>query len=211
MAIKKIGKAASKVGKAAGKAVTTTANKVATAAAPSVRGVFTSRPIVATIALIALAVFLVWFVGYLRREIGGIFTSARRERNVDRMIENTPTQDGTSMTNSERNAYKPQARVIADRLQEAMSGAGTAEQTIWTSLCGLNGAELQVVFSEYGIRDDEDLFSWFANDLSDNFLTTYLPDDDGCKEVVCSGEGLMCTEIEAMRNLWQKSGIPITF
>lgn len=204
MAIKKIGKAASK-------AVTGTANKLAAAASPSIRGAFTSRPIVAAIALIALAVFLVWFVGYLRRNIGGIFSAARRERNVDRMIENTPTQDGTVMTNSERNAYKPQARVIADRLQEAMDGAGTASQTIWTSLCGLNGAELQVVFSEYGVRDDEDLFSWFANDLSDNWFTSDLPDDDGCEEVVCSDAGAICTEIEAMRNLWQKSGIPITF
>jgi hypothetical protein len=109
-------------------------------------------------------------------------------------MEGTP-QDGSSATIS-----KGQANTIAQNQYNAMYDLGTDETALVNSIKTLNGANLRLVYNEYGsplysafgtlpyFGAPLDLFGWYNKELSRNSGT-----------------------IKELRSIWMKSGLPITF
>lgn len=81
-----------------------------------------------------------------------------------------------------------EALAIAQRQLLAMDRPGTDENELFRSLNGLNGADLRLVYEQFGIknyyafRKPLDLFGWYVNELSR-------------------------LELDAMRVYWYKSGL----
>ena len=139
--------------------------------------------------------------------------SRRDDQDFDDVVTNTPTQDATI----KEEGFLPQARIIADSQEVAMDGAGTADSTLFGGVVELNGAELQQVFAEFGTRQGENLFSWYAGDLGGGFpddpIGMYSWSDYGMTEAQgeALGVGFFDTEQELMRAIWRKSGLPLSF
>tara|TARA_R100000149_G_C5847757_1_gene117502 strand:- start:231 stop:809 length:579 start_codon:yes stop_codon:yes gene_type:complete len=105
---------------------------------------------------------------------------------------------------------------IANIQYNAMQGGGTDEMALFSSLCGLNGADLILVAQEFGIRDDKTIFQYYYYELcsSINYLTGCLGygDDENftCGVPQCQ-VGLFgvggCSELEMMKGIWVKSGL----
>lgn len=128
-------------------------------------------------------------------------------------VDNSTPNDPDTITENEAN-------LIANNLQNYMSGAGTETGSLMSTLECLNGASLNKVYAAFGSRvypavywweddSDRDLFGWFAADLSDaTFVTQVYWSEcvDGCNSYWD-----LCKELTYMRNIWQRSSIPITF
>lgn len=69
-------------------------------------------------------------------------------------------------------AYDPRPDVIA--LRAAMSGAGTDEEAIWDVLDSKNDPQLAAIYNDFSALTGEDLFEWFADDLSGSDLQKAL-------------------------------------
>ena len=106
---------------------------------------------------------------------------------------------------------------IANIQYNAMQGTGTDESALFDSLCGLNGADLILVAQEFGIRDERTIFQYYYYELcSDiNYITGCLGHGDNenftCGVPQCQ-LGLFglggCSEIDFMKGIWVKSGLP---
>jgi hypothetical protein len=186
------------------------------------------------ILIVTIVLALIFFlVRAIARNIGGTITNFFEEQNLQQIVDNTPTIDGTDFeNNSEENAFKAQARVIADAQYQAMAGGGTNETQLYTGLLNLNGAQLQLVFSEYGKKDGYNLFEWYSGDISDWYSVQWnnseiiygLTYEDIAPYVATHGkdkgempfwaggsEGWGISERALMRAIWEKSGLPLTF
>jgi|DEB0MinimDraft_3_1074331.scaffolds.fasta_scaffold01520_1 hypothetical protein len=132
------------------------------------------------------------------------------------LVDETPTADGTNMTEAEENAYWNTAQTIAESQYNAMAGWGTDEESLFTGLVNLNGVQLQQVFEAYDKKDGKNLFDWYASELSDNILASgvWWCDGDWCppgNTPGCDSWLSDCRDRSFMRSIWQKSGLPITF
>lgn len=131
----------------------------------------------------AIGLFLVY--NYLTKG------SKKEQEDVDRVF-GTPTKDGSTTSNiSESNAAN-----IATSQFDAMQGFGTNEDILFSSLNGLNGKALQLVYQKFGLKPyliagyfpawatgtPLDLFSWYRNELDTQ-------------------------ELIKMRQVWAKSGL----
>jgi hypothetical protein len=134
---------------------------------------------------VAIIIAVILIVRSLVKGVGQL------QDKVDTAILNkTPTSD-TSTQTSISNA---EARAIADRQWSAMDGFGTDENSLFASLKGLNGKDLQKVFTSFGKRPyfgiggsvlfatDQDLFSWYSSELDKS-------------------------EMAQMAKVWEKSGL----
>lgn len=124
-------------------------------------------------------------------------------------------QDGVIPTESEVEAFMPQAQVIADAQQEAMEGAGTNEESIFNQLIGLEGWQLVAVADAFGMRtyggEALSIFGWYDEELCENCtwcLSYAHPEVEGCTEEDGDFWCSSCNEREFMRKIWAKSGIP---
>lgn len=93
---------------------------------------------------------------------------------------------------------KDVAEQLAENQFSAMADLGTDEDTLVNDLKGLNGTDLQRVYSAFGTRNyaysgnwfglgySYDLFGWYKKELSDK-------------------------QRKPLREIWAKSGLPITF
>ena len=124
----------------------------------------------------------------------------RKREQVLELIDTTSPLDGSY---SEED-FLPTAISIADRLEEAMTGVGTNEPVVFESLVNLTGAQLRDVYSAFGVRDEQDLFAWFDEDLSSSSFWEVVTDDniEGCTAWLDQ-----CSEREAMVSVWKKSGL----
>jgi len=152
-----------------------------------------------------------FFVG-----VGDLFNT-----QPDKLVEETATNDGTDMTPNEIADFKRTAKQIADTQETNLNitnffGVQDAnEEALFNSLIHLNGAQLQQVYAEYGVRGGMDLFQAYANELDDSFFTGmdtfgfgYWDD----RVPGCNWDWLVnCNEAEFMRGIWQKSGLPVSF
>lgn len=127
--------------------------------------------------------------------------------------DNTTTGDPDTITDSE-------AMDIANKLETAMTGWGTDEDQMFNLLQCLNGASLQKVKVEFGVRDYDgdatkpyDLFDWFATELDNNtFSSVYWSECvEGCEDWSSAYFSTSCFETPYMRKIWEKSGLLITF
>ena len=189
----------------------------------------TTKILIVTIVL-AIIFFLVRAIA---KNIGGTITEFFDNQNLQQIVDNTATVDGTDFANnSEENAFKPQARIIADAQYMAMAGSGTNETQLNTGLLDLNGAQLQLVFAEYGNKDGYNLFDWYSGDISDWYSVQWnnsevvygLTYEDIAPYVASHGsdkgtlnwfmggdDAWLISERALMRAIWEKSGLPLTF
>lgn len=147
------------------------------------------------------------------KKIQGFIT----QLDFNQVVIDTPSLDGTT----EENSWKPQAKIIADSQYMAMLKTGTADSSLFGGVIGLSGAQLQMVWAEFGVRDDYDLFAWYAGDLGDSFslpIGSYPWSDYGMTQEQAEAVGCtfwdgcsFWTEQNLMRHIWEKSGLPLTF
>lgn len=136
-----------------------------------------------------------------------LFRDASNEVNVSNVLSTTQSADGTI----EQNSFKATAKMIADGQFNAMDGVGTDESNLFDPLLDLTGAELRQVFEEFGSRDGRTLFQWYRDELCagglDACVFTSFIYHDG-RVPGCESYGDQCHELEFMRAIWQKSGLP---
>ena len=110
---------------------------------------------------------------------------------------------------------------IANKLEVAMTGSfGTDEDAMMNLLQCLDGASLQKVKFEFGVRDYDgdpnkpyDLFDFFNQELDGNLTSAvyYSPCVEGCEDWSSAFFSTGCYERPYMRIIWERSGLPITF
>ena len=175
--------------------------------------------------VVVLALLLVTY--YVLRAVikgiaSGVETLIDPPARPEDLVDETPTADGTSMTEAEIEAFKPTAKSISESQYNAMQGAGTDESALFSPLVNLNGAQLQQVFAEYGKKDSKNLFDWYASELADTDFGSVWAyycgsgwgmtfDCEDGQSPGCESYWDQCTEREFARSIWQKSGLPITF
>ena len=167
---------------------------------------------------ISLVVLFAFFIlkGLFER-VGKKVKDFLSDLDFDAVVTNTTPEDGTT----EENSWKPQAKIIADAQYMAMKGTFTSDSSLFGGVVGLSGAQLQMVWAEFGLRDEFDLFGWYAGDLGDSLsipIGAYTWSDYGMTQA--QGEALGCTfwdgcsmwtEQQLMRAIWGKSGLPLSF
>lgn len=125
--------------------------------------------------------------------------------NVTDLVNSTTPSDNTQVDGD----FDAQAKSIADGQYNAMAGWGTDEESLFTPLLALNGAQLAKVYEKFGVRDGQNLFQWYGNELNNSALTSltyYNEASEGCTSWADN-----CYEKDFMRGIWQKSGLPISF
>ena len=131
-------------------------------------------------------------------------------------LPNVPPPDNSSQVDPET-ISDSDAQLRANGLENAMLGWGTTDDVLDGLAC-LNGASLQKIYSEFGVRaydglnpydtpDMLDLFGWFSEELS-NISAQWKWSDcvSGCENYTD-----FCGEKTFQRKIWAKSGIPVTF
>ena len=134
-----------------------------------------------------------------------------QESNPPIVIDDSQNSDPETITNND-------ALDIANKLEIAMDNWGTDLDLMFNLLACLNGASLQKVKFEFGIRDYDgdsdkpyDLFDWFAQELEAGlFAGGNIGVNSECVPE-CTSYWDMCGEAYFMRQIWVKSGFPITF
>jgi len=160
--------------------------------------------------LVLLVVFLI--LKKIFKEIGEGWSNFIDSRTIRQLVDTTPTEDGTEMAGS----FKPQAKQIADQCEIAMafSWGGnwtTDEKALFSTIIDLNGAQLQQVYEQFGLREGSDLFAWYKEDLGDSLIYTSNPQPWGMTEeqlLANMGERTgNIRERQLMANIWEKSGL----
>jgi len=105
-----------------------------------------------------------------------------------------------------------QAGQIANIQFQAMEGTGTDEDTLFNSVCELNGADLIMVAQEFGTQDGKTIFQWYYDELCTyvDALTCNSRYGCGtdCANTFISIPSVGCSELEFMKKIWAKSGLP---
>lgn len=120
------------------------------------------------------------------------------------MVENgnVPTNDGSIQA---PNTDQAQANEIALQQYTIMNQFFIDEFALIEMLCGLNGSQLQLVYTTYGVKDGKNLFQWY-NDKLNSSIYTGQSLSAPCLEQ-CTSFFSDCSELDAMREMWQKSGL----
>ena len=120
------------------------------------------------------------------------------------MVENgeVQTNDGSQQA---PNTDQAQANEIALQQYTIMNKFFVDEYSLIEMLCGLNGSQLQAVYVAYGIKDGKNLFQWYNDKLNSSIYTGHSLSAP-CLEK-CTSFFSDCSELEAMREMWQKSGL----
>lgn len=181
-----------------------------------------SAPAVYAVAIVAV-VFILWQLYLLSQKVLKAIESRRDEKNISEVSETAISDpaDGVIPEADEIDAFRPQAKIIADQQESAMQGFGTDESALFDPLIGLNGWQLAIIFDEFGIRsysstfgtEDMNIFQWYDQELSDQCLTGLVyehPDVPECDGSISNWFDLCspgCNERKFMRKIWEKSGI----
>lgn len=163
---------------------------------------------------VVVAVFgfavLAYLIYLLSKQLPTILSNLAGDKTTKDLVNSSTTTDGTTVSDvNQGGSFTAQAKTIADAQYNAMQGAGTYEYTLYSGLEDLNGAQLQLVYQEFGKRDGKNLFEWYADELS---TTTWFGGVWWSDKVPnCENYTDFCSEVEFMRELWKKSGLPLTF
>jgi len=128
--------------------------------------------------------------------------------NVEDTAEGATPTDGSSVEEIAE-SFQDEAFNFANSQYASMEPYGTDEETLMYPLTSLTGAQLVMVYEAFGVRDGKNLFQWYASELDSWTLTGgvwYEESIEGCSTYFDN-----CSQIEAMRGIWAKSGLPITF
>ncbi len=164
-----------------------------------------------TIKTIVLVVLLIVLLILIRRGFKGLgqaLTSIKDQRQIDDVIDATTPTDGSEIDTPAIEQFEAQAKTLAQGQYNSMKGAGTNEEGLFVPMTKLNGAQLCKVYQAYGVKEGKDLFGWYQDELASTALITVVTDDtiEGCETYTD-----FCSEIDAMRSVWNKSGLPLTF
>ena len=178
------------------------------------RNPFTSikRGTVRTIVLVVLLIVLIILIRRGFKGLSEIFVSIKDQRQIDDVINATTPNDGSEIDDPSIQDFEAEAKTLAQGQYNAMKGFGTNEQALFTPLLDLNGAQLCKVYQAYGVKQGKDLFGWYQDELGSSnwipFESANLWDEsvEGCETYTD-----FCTETDAMRAIWNKSGLPLTF
>jgi len=100
--------------------------------------------------------------------------------------------------NSSAKITATEATAIATKQHTAMAELGTNEQLLFSSLNGLNGADLVKVFDAFGQKNYAATGSWFGTGYSLDLFGWYSEELDG-------------SDLAKMRTIWAKSGLALSF
>tara|TARA_Y100000034_G_scaffold83551_1_gene100011 strand:+ start:116 stop:658 length:543 start_codon:yes stop_codon:yes gene_type:complete len=164
-----------------------------------------------------IVLLLVLYVSYriLRKFYKKIFKNRTSQEYKDYVNNELPliVNDDSSNNNDPATISNNEAKLIADKLENAMDGLGTNENTMFNSLQCLNGASLKKVYVEFGQRDYSgtmmDLFGWFSEELSNAIFSSGVFWDDCVPE--CDGYWNQCYALTYMREIWKRTGMNLTF
>ena len=166
-------------------------------------------PIVQALVVIAFLLIAYYVLRAVVRVVGrGVNQLINPPVDPEELVEETVTLDGTE-TDS---AFAVTAKQVADAQHAALNGAVYPTTTGFLfALLPYNGAELQEIYSAYGIRQGKDLFTRYNEELH-SLPSGYSTDDEYDGQVPgCESSFSFCSQRTFTRNLWQKSGLPITF
>jgi hypothetical protein len=164
-----------------------------------------------TIRTIVLVVLLIVLIILIRRGFNGlreIFVSIKDQRQIDDLLNATTPTDGSEIDTPAIEQFEAEAQTLAQGQYNAMKGFGTNEEGLFVPITELNGAQLCKVYQAYGIKEGKDLFGWYQDELASSTLINVVTYDkiEGCETYAD-----FCSEIDAMRSVWSKSGLPLTF
>jgi hypothetical protein len=114
--------------------------------------------------------------------------------------------DGSSLTAQQMTQYEPTAQLIAEQQYAAMQGTGTNEEVLFDSILGLNGAQLIMVNTAYGVKEGKNLFQWYIDELCGGALegcVTLSYYDDSTPG--CSSWWNSCSEKGFMQEIWKRA------
>ena len=161
--------------------------------------------------VVVLAFLLVAYLA-IRAVLKGLGNDLDRVVNppVDpiELVEETPTLDGTESDS----AFTTTAEQVANAQHAALNGNIYPTTTGFLfALLPYNGAQLQEIYSAHGIRQGKDLFGHYNEELH-SIPTGFNTEDEYDGQVPgCESSFNFCSQRTFARNLWQKSGLPITF
>ena len=171
------------------------------------------------IKVILLLLVLLLFYGGVKKLIAWLMSGKDRavvEDVLQLQIDNPPVITDDSTPNDPDTISNSEALDVANKLDTAMTGWGTDNDLMFNLLQCLNGASLQKVKFEFGVRDYDgdtsmplDLFGWFGQELETGAFSTMVYANDCVPE--CTSWWSQCYEHFYMREIWKKSGMPLTF
>lgn len=128
--------------------------------------------------------------------------------NVKDTAEGAVPTDGSDVSAIEEE-FEDEAQNFANAQYAAMDGLGTDEDALMVPLLSLTGAQLIMIYEAFGVRDGKSLFQWYSSELDSYVITGGTWYDETLAN--CNSYFDNCSQIEAMRDIWAKSGLPITF
>lgn len=159
-------------------------------------------------------------------------TQEQAEDQVESMTEAGGPNDGSVVTDALRAEFMGTAEAIAESQFQEMNSYFIDEVGLLNQLYTLNGAQLRLVFEAYGAKQWTptlgaptylNLFQWYAERLDSSTWTgnvisldwstspeQYIPTSDSGVSP-CDGAFESCSEKMAMRAMWWRSGLTLTF
>ena len=170
------------------------------------------RRLIKPIIILVLVIVLIVLVRRGWKGISKALADLKTEKAIDDVVKNTTPTDGSEIDTPAIEEFEARAKTLAQGQYNAMKGFGTNEEALFTPILPLNGAQLCKVYQAYGVKAGKDLFGWYADELGTSAWIPFESNIVGHDLIEgCEAYTDMCTETDAMRAVWNKSGLPLTF
>ena len=114
-------------------------------------------------------------------------------------------EDDTTSNFTSQNAV-----LIAQLQYDGLQGWNPNEKAVLQSVANLNGRALQLVFCEFGIKENKNLIQWYQDKFktfaSQIYWAEHLDTSDAFMPD-CESYWKQCDEVQAMKSIWIKSGL----
>jgi hypothetical protein len=162
-------------------------------------------------------------LAYLTGEDTPVVSEETAEESVEDLV-----SDADPVGNPIDEDFASQALAIADAQYQELNQYSQDEYGMMASLMPLEGGQLVQVFEQFGARLYEptfgdstylNLFQWYQMKLDNSNLWGQsiqldwegVPEEWIPTDIPSCGGGGFCTEKEAFRAIWWRSGLPLTF
>lgn len=179
---------------------------------------------IASVLLILVLVVRKDVIGFLTGTQQPVATEEEATDVVDSVVDSTEPADGSETDDD----FASQALAIADSQYQELSNYSQDEFGMLAALMPLNGSQLVQVFQEFGARLYDppfgsptylNLFQFYQEKLDNSHVWGNnlqldwegIPDEWIPTDIPSCGGGGYCTEKEAFRAVWWRSGLPLTF
>ena len=105
--------------------------------------------------------------------------------------------------------FTSQNAVLVAQLQyDALQGWNPNESALINSVSNLNGRALQLVFCEFGLKENKNLIQWYQEQLSPTLSQIWtFAEHEQLTMPDCNSYWDLCNEVEAMKAIWVRSGL----